>query len=360
MIRMLHIVGSMSPSGIGNFIMNLYRNIDRSRIQFDFIVHEHRQVSFDDEILKLGGKLYYVTRKSVSPLKNFMEIRKIVHDGHYQIVFRHTDTATVALDLLAAKLGGAKRRIPHSHSTSTPNRKMHRIFQPVLNLISTDYYACSQDAGTWLYGHKRFEVIWNGIAVEDFCFDAEKRNRVRRQEGLEKQLVFGHVGNFLPVKNHLFLLEIFARIVRRKKNSRLLLVGDGELRNEIEKKADELGIKEQVLLIGVRNDTADLLQAMDLFFFPSKYEGMPIALVEAQAAGLPCLISDTITEDVIVTGLVQKESLCSGAQIWADKALKLAGVSGRSNMNEEIRRGGFDVKELAHRYEENFISSALS
>lgn len=355
MIRMLHIVGSMSPSGIGNFIMNLYRNIDRSRIQFDFIVHEHRDVSFDGEIREMGGRLFYVTRKSVSPTRNFMEIKRIVRDGGYDVVFRHTDTATVALDLLAAKLGGAGHRIPHSHSTSTPNVKMHRLFQPFLNAVGTEYYACSQDAGKWLYGHHGFEVILNGIAVDSFAFDADIRRRVRKREGLEDNLVFGHVGNFLPVKNHLFLLEIFAEILKKEPAARLMFVGDGELREEIEKKSEALSIKKQVLLMGVRNDTPQLLQAMDLFFFPSKYEGMPIALVEAQAAGLPCLVSDTVTQDVAVTGLVHKLSLEAGVRDWADKALILARETVREDTGAQIRAGGFDVKELAAGYEKRFL-----
>ena len=164
MTRMLHIVGSMSPSGIGNFIMNVYRNIDRDRVQFDFIVHEHREVSFDEEIRALGGRLFYVTRKAVSPVKNFWEIRNVVKRGRYRIVFRHTDISTVALDLLAAKLGGAKVGIAHSHSTSTPNVRMHRIFQPMLNALCTRRFACSDKAGASLYGDRHYEVLPAGAS----------------------------------------------------------------------------------------------------------------------------------------------------------------------------------------------------
>lgn len=363
---MLHIVGSMSPSGIGNFIMNIYRNVDRSRLQFDFIVHEHRVVSFDEEILEMGGRLFYVTRKAVNPVKNFLEIRKIVQEGGYQMVFRHTDTATVALDLLAAKLGGASRRIPHSHSTSTPNRKIHRLFQPFLNAVSTDYFACSDLAGKWLYGHENYEVVLNGIDTKTFVFSDQIRGEVREQEGLEGKLVFGHVGNFLPVKNHDFMLAIYCCIHKQCENTALMFVGDGKLRSEIEKKAEDLGLSENVVFCGVRNDTFRLLQAMDLFLFPSFYEGMPIALVEAQAAGLPCLISDTVTEEVMITDLVSKmqipqpgaqeaewseESKKAMAEKWAAKAVKLARETVRMDTSELIQKSGFSVEKLARIYE---------
>lgn len=365
MVRMLHIVGSMSPSGIGNFIMNSYRHIDRNKVQFDFIVHEHREVSFDDEIMQMGGKLFYVTRKSINPIKNFLEMKKIVQEGGYQIVFRHTDTATVALDLWAAKLGSAKIRIPHSHSTNTSNVKMHRLFQPILNAVSTNCFACSKSAGEWLYGHDDFEVILNGINAKQFVYSKEVREQVRDCEGIANKLVFGHIGNFLPVKNHSFMLDIFASIVKQCPEAVLVFVGDGILRDTIEKKAEELGIIDSIRFLGVRKDTDKLLQAMDLFLFPSHYEGMPIALVEAQAAGLPCLISESITDDVILTDLVTKMQLpgenkaeewsvsASKAMIekWAGKALKLARETVRSNTMNWVYKSGFTVEQLAERYE---------
>lgn len=360
MIRMLHIVGSMSPSGIGNFIMNIYRHIDREQVQFDFIVHEHRDVSFDEEIQSLGGKLYYVTRKSVSPIKNFREIRKVVKEGHYQIVFRHTDTSTVALDLLACKLGGAKRRIAHSHSTSTGNKKMHKLFQPMLNMLVTERFACSHDAAKWLYGEKKYnkkqyEVIWNGIHIPQFVFSMEKRRRIREELCVGETYVFGHVGNFLPVKNHLFMVDLFAEIHKKNPNTKLLFVGDGALRTQIEARIIQQGISEAVILAGVRNDTDVLLQGMDVFFFPSNYEGMPIALVEAQAAGLPCLVTEVITDDVIVTDHVMKMNLSQPIEEWADAALRLAkegfAEGNRRDTSQEIARGGFDVRDLAKRYE---------
>ncbi len=352
MVRMLHIVGSMSPSGIGNFIMNVYRNIDREKVQFDFIVHETREVSFEEEIRALGGKIYTATQKSVSPVRNFRDIRRIVKQGGYRIVFRHTDTAMVAVDLLAAWMGGARERIAHSHSTSTPNQKMHRLFQPMLNALCTKRFACSEQAGKWLYGKKPYEVIINAIRLEDFAYQEKIRERVRRQENLEGSLVIGHIGNLLPVKNHLFMLDIMAELVKRQPACKMIFAGDGVMRKAIEEKCRQLGLEKQVILLGVRTDTAALLQAMDVFLFPSKYEGLPIAMVEAQCSGLPNLVSDVITADVDVTPLVNKLSLKLPASVWAEKILELAADTRKAPEYALFEKKGFDIRQMVKRYEE--------
>jgi len=342
----------MSPSGIGNFIMNVYRNINREKVQFDFIVHEHREVSFDEEIEALGGRLFYVTRKAVSLAGNFRDIRRVVKKGRYKIVFRHTDTSMVALDLLAARLGGARVRIAHSHSTSTPNVRMHQTFQPMLNALCTRRFACSPKAGEWLYGDKPFEVIPNAIRLDDFAYDRTARKKVRRREGLEGHLVVGHVGNLLPVKNHLFMLEIMAQLVKRCPESKLLFVGDGEMRGQIQEKCKAMGLEKQVALLGVRTDTASLLQGMDVFLFPSLYEGLPIAMVEAQCSGLPCLVSGEITRDVDVTPLVRRLPLEASPERWAEAILELSGQERTAPDYGLFAKKGFDIREMVKVYEE--------
>ncbi len=356
MIRMLHIAGSMSPSGIGNFIMNAYRHVDRSKVQFDFIVCERREVSFDEEIRELGGRVFYVTRKSVSPVRNFNEIRRIVRDGHYRFVFRHTDVSTVALDLLAAKLGGASERIAHSHSTSAKKIWLHKLFRPFLNAVCTQRFACSVQAGIWMYGDKyargkkQFRVIPNGIEIEAFRYDERVRKKIREEFGLaEETVVIGHVGNYMPVKNHAWMITVLAALIRQGRNAALLLVGDGALRGQMEEQIRTLGLEEHVILAGVRNEVPALLQAMDVFLFPSFYEGMPIALVEAQAAGLPCVISDVITDDVCITEHVSKISLSESADTWADVLWEAKQVS-RADNTEKIAGAGFDVRALGEIY----------
>ncbi len=367
MIRMLHIAASMSPSGIGNFIMNAYRSVDRTKVQFDFVVCEHREVSFDDEIAQMGGRVFYVTRKSVNPWKNFNEIRKIVKKERYDFVFRHTDVATVALDLFAALLGGTKKRIAHSHSTSAKKIWIHKLFRPFLNAVCTERFACSQDAGKWMYGdRKKFRVIMNGIDIPQFVYQPQVCTEVRKEFGIGTDtLVLGHVGNYMPVKNHTFMIELFAKVQERHPDSKLMLVGDGALREQMEAQIGELALSDKVILTGVRHDIPKLLQAMDLFVFPSFYEGMPIALVEAQTAGLPCVISDVITEDVCVTEQIIRLPLADGADAWAEVVcgalgMNEAGVetcdtmqklqSKRADCGKQIAEAGFDIQKLGEVY----------
>lgn len=351
-VRMLHIVGSMSPSGIGNFIMNIYRNIDREKVQFDFIVHETREVSFEDEIKALGGRVFTATRKSVSPVKNFMDIKRIVREGHYDIVFRHTDISTVAFDLLAAKWGGAKIRISHSHNTTTPHARLHKLFMPFLNYVVTDRFACSPKAGEWLYGGKPFTFIVNAIRLDTFSYNKEVREKMRQQEGLDGRLVVGHVGNFMTPKNHTFQLDILAELIKLDPSVCMVFVGDGAWRERIENKISDLHLENNIKLVGVRNDIPALLQAMDVFLFPSLYEGLPIAMVEAQCAGLPVLASDCITADVDVTPLVEKMSLGDSAKAWAEKILEMAKQERKAPDEALFAKKGFDIREMVKQYEE--------
>ena len=364
MIRVAHIVGSMSPSGIGNFLMNVYRNIDREQIQFDFIVHEHRAVSFDDEIIQLGGRLHYVTLKSESVWKNFNEIRKIVKREKYDMVFRHADNSIVSLDLLACKLGGAKWRIPHSHSTSTGNIKLHKLLRPFLNLLSTHRFACSTEAGKWLYGKKKYHVVMNGIDIPTFAFSNENRKLIRKQMEWEDKFVIGHVGNFLKVKNHTFMLSLLAELKKCIPNVKLVFIGGGDLYNNIVQDIEDKHLGEYVDLPGVRNDTAAILSAMDLFMFPSLYEGMPIALVEAQTAGLSCVVSDVITDDVIFSESVHKLPLADMKQ-WIKTITSI--YENVSSDNREMKKDivanatkekGFCVKALG-KYYDTFILREL-
>lgn len=352
MIRMLHIVGSMSPSGIGNFIMNMYRHVDRKKVQFDFIVHERREVGFEEEIISLGGKIFDVPRKSESVWKNFCAIKKVVKKGSYNVVFRHTDTSTIAIDLVAAYLGGAKRRIAHSHSTSTSNKKMHKLFQPLLNFMTTDYFACSKEAGKWLYGPKKKAiVVWNGIDILTFSPNHQIRKEVRQEEDWQQSFVIGHIGNLMPVKNHLFAIDVFCEIKQKKPNAKLIFVGDGQMRSSIEAVIKERNIENSVNLLGVRTDTSRLLQGMDLFLFPSLYEGVPIALVEAQAVGLPCVVSSVIQPDVFVGGTILPIELSNSVQKWANKIVDFIDSLKTPSM-ADLENSKFNIKYAVKIYEE--------
>ncbi|MBQ9436818.1 MAG: glycosyltransferase, partial [Lachnospiraceae bacterium] len=286
MVRLLHIVGNMAPDGMSNFIMNAYRRIDREKLQFDFIVMGEKNPNYHEEIRMLGGKVFRIPRMANRPISHFTEIRKIVRREGYQTVFRHTDTCTVAYELWAAKLGGAKELCPHAHSTRALHPFWNDFSRPVLNRVSTRRLACGKAAGDWLYGGKNYEIIYNGIDLEDFRFSLEKRQKARNQITASKNaLLVGHIGNFFSAKNHLFLLEIFSKIKKQEENAELALIGDGELRSEIIEKIKELHLENSVKLLGERKDVSSLIQGLDILVFPSLYEGLPIALIEAQASG---------------------------------------------------------------------------
>ena len=356
MKRIVHIVGSMAPGGIENFIMNIYRNMDREKLQFDFIINVKKEVSYDEEIEKMGGKVHYVTRKSKNPIKNFFEVRKIIKEQKYDTVCRHSDNAFTVVDLLAAKLAGAKRIIMHSHSTQTKNTGLHKFFRLWFPFVTTHRFACSQTAGKWMYGKQDFQVVYNAIDTDKFNYSAEIRNKMRKEWKVEDAHVYGHVGSFVYAKNHPFLLDVFHEISKQDEKAVLFLVGDGDLRKAAEEKVKEYGLEQKVIFTGRRMNVPDFLQMFDVLLFPSVYEGLPVSLVEAQTSGLQCLISDRITEEVILTDCARNYSIDLGAESWAKKAMEimeLAQNTTRTSRQEKIKEVGYDIHSLA-RFYENF------
>ncbi len=354
--RILHIVGNMAPDGMSNFLMNIYRRLDRERLQFDFIVMGEKHPNYHEEIKELGGRLFRIPRMAAHPLAHYREIRRIVREGGYSMVFRHTDTCTIAPELLAAKRGGALEVIPHAHSTKALHPFFNHLFRPMVNQLATNRFACGRAAGDWMFGGAPYRIVYNGIELEQFCFSAEERRRIRKELNIADGVsAIGHVGNFFSAKNHLFLLEVFAEIKKLHEKSILLLIGDGELRPQIEEKIGALGLKDDVRLLGERHDVDKLLQALDLMLFPSLYEGLPIALVEAQACALPVLYSDSISDEVRLTEKVRPFSLKAPAGRWAEEALTLLDKEGRGRENADpipvLRAAGYDLKDLVGFYQ---------
>jgi len=345
-------LGSLNRGGQETFVMNVYRNIDREKIQFDFLVGDNcnQNYDFEDEIIKLGGKIYRIPLKSKNPIKSFFSTIKVIKRGNYQIVHRHSNTSLMSIDLVAAKLGGAKIRIAHSHSSYLEGRfkmLMHKLFIPIVNAISTNNLACSEDAGKWLFGEQRFEVVKNAIDISKFSYNEMTRNVTRKTLSIDDKFVVGHVGRFTYAKNHDFLIDIVKEIKKMDSSIILILVGDGSLRKKIELKIKEFGLQDNVKLLGVQNDIASLLQSFDIFLFPSHYEGLPVTLIEAQAAGLPCLISDAITSEVCLTRLVHKISLNKSPKEWVKEIMKYKDISNRESKYDELLNSGYDIKHTS-------------
>ena len=307
-IRVLQVVTHMERGGLESTLMNYYRHIDRERVQFDFLVHRQERAAFDDEIESLGGKLYRLPRL-VPWSEGYLAALNHFFDEHpeYKIVHVHQDCLSSVI-LRAAAQHNIPVRIAHSHSANQDKNLKYPIklwYKRSIPKYTTNLFACGKDAGDWMFGGALFQIINNAIDVEAYAYNPTKRQEMRRQLGLENELTIGHVGRFNQPKNHPFLLDIFAALLKKESNAVLLLVGGGEGMSQIREKAQKLGIAEHVHFLGVRSDVADLMQAMDVFVFPSLHEGLPVTMVEAQAAGLPCIISDKIPPECILTeGLV--------------------------------------------------------
>lgn len=345
-VRVLHIVTYMGRGGLETMLMNYYRKIDRSLVQFDFLVHRDFEADYDGEILALGGKIH-----RLPPLNPFNSGYLNALDGffaahpEYKIVHSHLD-CMAGIPLKYAKKHGVPVRIAHSHSSNQTKDlkyllKLH--FKRNIRKYATELFACSEEAGKWMFSTGEFHVLNNAIDAASYAFDPGLREEVRAELKIPANaFVIGHVGRFAPPKNHRFLANIIAEAIKQKENTVALLVGDGELRRQIEKQVQDLGIADKVIFTGVRSDVNRLLQAMDVFVLPSHFEGLGIVAVEAQASGLPCIVSDGVSSECKKTDLVHQIPLSAGAKKWAQVILASTQPL-RHDASDAIRTAGYDI-----------------
>lgn len=351
-IRILQVVTIMNLGGIESMLMTIYRNIDRSKIQFDFIVHRSERGIFDDEIEALGGRIFRFPALSLKNYKNYIHQLKqffTTADYPYQVIHSHINTNSYNI-LKVAKEFGIHTRIAHAHidsvSGSFVKKMLKKIQKPLLKHVTTDYFACSRNAADYLYGKNvSATLINNAIDTELYKFEESKRQSIRAELGMADKQVYGHIGRFNAQKNHLFLLEIFKEILRHQPQALLILVGDGELRSVIENKIKELHLDANVRLLGLRKDVSFILSALDAFIFPSLYEGLSVATVEAQCAGLPMFVSDTISKESFITDHIYSLPLNDTPDKWADFILKKMSMNvDRANSYKTIIEKGYDIK----------------
>ena len=345
-IRILHVVTYMGRGGLETMIMNYYRHINWSKIQFDFLVHREFRADYDDEIEALGGRIFRIPRL-VPWSKNYLRTLEAFFRNHpeYKIVHVHQDCLSSVI-LKVAKTCGVPVRIAHSHNSSQDKNLKYLIklfYKRQIPTYATQLFSCGKDAGDWMYDGAAYHVLNNAIETGAYAYTADRRLEIRKAIGVgDNTFCVGHVGRFYQQKNHTFLFEVFAQIKQMQENSILLLVGDGELRTAMEQKAASLGISDSVIFAGVRSDVADLMQAMDCFAFPSLYEGLPVTMIEAQAAGLPCIISEGVPAECDKTGLVKRIPLSAGTDQWAKEILKTRATS-RRDTREKIVQAGYDI-----------------
>lgn len=354
-VRVAQVIGRYKAGGVEAVVMNYYRHIDRTKIQFDFIMDGFETTPLDGEIIGLGGRVYKVTPYTRNMLRSMWDYYRIFQRNQYPIVHSHMNTLSI-FPLMAAKMAGVKVRIAHNHSTAAwgePKTLIKYLLRPFARVFPTHYFACSRYAGAWLFGEKRMRqsratIMPNAIDVEQYSYKPDVRQKVRKDLGISDQLVIGHVGRFVYQKNHAFLIDIFQQVHRQKPDSVLMLVGTGELEPTVRQKVERLGLANAVMFMGVRQDVPELLQAMDAFVLPSFYEGLPVVGVEAQAAGLPCILSDVITQEVKITDLVAFLSLSQSPGEWSKKILSYVNSFQRKEMNREIEESGFEISSTAN------------
>lgn len=355
MKKLLCILSGMNVGGAETFLMKVFRKIDKTKYVFDFCVNNENNF-YADEIRSLGGEIHIIPEKSRS-LKEFRKgLYNVVKTGGYEYVLRITSSAMGFMDLKIAKKAGAKVCAARS-SNSSDGGDLKALAAHIAGRLLYGRYvdvriAPSPLAAEYTFGKKSYragkvKLINNGIDLNVYKYDEQARQRIREEFGISDNVkVLGHVGRFAKQKNHEFLIDIFADFQKREPESVLLLVGKGELMEETRKKAVEKGLEKSVIFAGLRNDVPDILSAFDAFVFPSFYEGMPNTVIEAQAAGVPCVISDTIDENVNVTRLVSRISLSAPTVKWVDEidgALKRV----RKDTKEDIIKAGYDIDSAA-------------
>ena len=358
MIRILHVVTYMGRGGLETVLMNYYRNIDRTKIQFDFLTHRDFRADYDDEIESLGGRIYRIPRL-VPWSSTYIKALDIFFKDHpeYKIVHVHQDCLSSCI-LKVAKYNNVPVRIAHSHANSQDKNFKYLIklfYRRQIPQYSTELFACSKSAGDWMFRGANFTVLHNAIEARKYAFNKETAIDIQKLFSIPNDaFVVGHVGRFAPAKNHAFLIDIFAKIKLKKNNAVLLLVGDGELKNDIMEKVERLGLSDSVIFTGLRPDIYNMVQAMDIFVMPSNYEGLGLAIIEAQASGLHCIVSDNVSEECQVTDLVSFYSLSKSADEWADLIISKFNET-RPDTLDSIIDSGYNIQENALWLQNHYI-----
>lgn len=356
-MKVLQIGMSYNPGGVESFVMNYYRQLVQKGVQFDFI-SMFPKLAYEEEIKKLGGQVFHISNVKSEPIRYTTELRAIIRTGKYDVVHVNMLSAANILPLKVASKCGVKNVIAHSHNSSSPGvvrNIMHVLNKRSIMRYATKYFACSNIAGRWLFPKRIWDnseccIIKNALDLEKFRYNRGVRDEVRKELNLEKNFIVGHVGRFEEQKNHIFLIKIFENVVMSKPNAVLLLVGEGELEPKIREMVRQAGLEKNVKFLGVRDDVDRIWQAMDVFLLPSLFEGLPIVAVEAQAAGVPSILSDTITNDVKISQDLMFVSLKKSPDYWASIVDKMNRNNvDHSKIYNSFVKCGYEIKSAAEK-----------
>lgn len=344
------LTGGLKNDGISLGNISYFESMERDNIDVDFLAINEVDEKIIDKLNAIDCKIVSVKNRNKNPIKYLISLKKLIEKNKYNIVHSHGSSSLMVLEMYAAKLAGVPVRIAHSRNTTCNYRKIDKFLRPLFYKVTTDFFACGEEAGKWLFENNEFSVIPNGKNLEFFKFNVEKRSEIRKKYKIDNKFVLCHIGSFNKQKNHEFLINIFYEFKKLNPNSCLILVGDGNLREKIESQIKKLGLTNDVIITGIINNANEILQAADYMVLPSLFEGLPNVIIEAQISGVQCIISDTITNECKITDLVQFESLESDSRIWAEKILNTKLIDRdmyKKEIIKQVRDSGYDIIEDA-------------
>ncbi len=349
-------------NGVASVIFNYLHAIDKNNLQMDLLSINYPNQQYIDDVEKYGGHLYVIERSSKNILKYWYDLYKLISKQKYDIVHIHGNSHTLVLELSAAWVGKCKVRIAHSHNTKCEHNIIHKIARPLFDYLTTDGLACGVDAGKWMFGNRDYHVLNNGINTSNYVFSQKKRDEIRKKLNLsEDSFVVGHVGYFYEVKNHRHIINVFEELHRRDNKYRLMLIGDGILKDEIIRILKEKELYKYSVLTGNISNVNDYLNAIDAIIMPSIYEGLPLTLIEEQANGLQCVVSKNITCEVNITGNVHFLPLDAPLYTWADCVEQLDNNKNRIERSKcavgQIKKCGYDIFDEAQFLRDYYLSA---
>lgn len=350
--HILEIVSMNHRAGIENFMMNVLRNIDHKKYQIDFLYTNNLVGPYDDEILSYGCNIYRIepTGQSINMIKKHNDsLKKLLLDINPDVVHIHANTAIGCLDSIVAKRQKIKKVIVHSHNSScggVRSKLLHYFSKPLVNYSTTDKFGCSKAACRWMFYGNNTKIVRNGIDIAKYKYSKKIDDNIRKKYNLEGNKVIGHVGRFTLQKNHDFIIDMFNIIHKKDKNTKLVLIGNGQTKSDIINKIRLLNLLDSVVIIDEIDNINEVMQCFDLFVLPSIWEGLGIVLIESQVVGIPCIVSEAIVDEAKITDLVHTVSLSKGPEEWADRVFDLL-TSDKKDYRNEIIDAGYDIKITA-------------
>ena len=369
-IRVLHVLGSMQRGGTESVVFNNYQYIDRSRVQFDIAVDDNSPCDIPQSIADMGCRVYRIPPYTKQPAY-IAAIMRLCRENQYLIIHSHMNAMSM-FSLFAAWAVKVPVRIAHSHSTAAKGRGettrnlLMYMLKPFSKVFATHCFACSEQAARWLFGSRVVDngkavILNNAIPVRKFCFDPDRREKIRGKLGIKDKFVIGNVGRFSPQKNHLFLIDVFYEITKKRRDAQLLLVGGtgsagSGIEHDLKVKIEKYGIEDRVIFLGSAEDISGFYQVMDVFVLPSLYEGFGIACIEAQCSGLPCVLSDRVPKVTRINRNVKYLPLGEPLEKWTHEIMDSQGI--RGDYSEAVAAAGYDIRNEAKRLEKVYIEYA--